>query len=85
MAIVHSSDIPTDPHVAIRADLWDTMSPQELSRQQELMSERMMHLQMMMGSSSTTQAVLDMYTAMQRAIETLNRIMDSKSKGNFNA
>ena len=85
MTIVHSAETPTEPHLSIRTDLWPTMTVQELVHQQELLVDHTLKVQMMMDAQGTSHTVMNMYMALQHAAEHLTKLIDDKSKGNFNA
>lgn len=84
MTIVHSTEIPNEPHLAIRTDLWPTMTVQELVHQQELLVDHTLKVQMMMDAQGTSHTVMNMYRALQHAAEQLTKLIDDKSRGNFN-
>lgn len=85
MTIVHSAETSTEPHKSIRTDLWRTMTVQELVHQQELLVDHTLKVQMMMDAQGTSHTVMNMYMALQHAAEQLTKLIDDKSKGNFNA
>lgn len=84
MAIVHPLDPSTEPEDEIRTDLWNYMSLSELGRQQDMLIDRLTQVQVMMGTGHT-QTLMDMYLAMQHIMKSLSVLIESKSKGNFNA
>jgi hypothetical protein len=84
--IVHPTDPPMDPHSMIRTDLWNTMTLTELHHQQELMVDRLNHLQIMMSTATgAPQTVVTLYHATYHAYTQLNALVDKKSGGNVNA
>lgn len=85
MTIVHAAETSTEPHKSIRTDLWPTMTVQELVHQQELLVDHTLKVQMMMDAQGTSHTVMNMYMALQHAAEQLTKLIDNKSKGNFNA
>lgn len=84
MTIVHSAETPNDPQHAIRTDLWNTMTVQELVHQQDLLVNHTLKVQAMMEAQGTSHTVMNMYRALQHAAEQLTKLIDDKSRGNFN-
>lgn len=85
MTIVHSTEIPNEPHNSIRTDLWPSMSSQELVHQQELLVNHTLKVQAMMDAQGTSHTVMNMYMALQHAADQLTKLIDDKSRGNYNA
>lgn len=71
--------IEDTPETMLRSDLWETMSVGELSRQQELMVEKMSSVLYLM-STNPSQSVYNMYSAMQMGFADLNKLLDTKTQ-----
>ena len=69
----------TDPQNNLRSDLWPTMSPAELGRQQELVVDKLSKLQSMTGVSSTP-SFRNIYGALQVAMNDLTQLINNRSQ-----
>jgi hypothetical protein len=66
-----------DPSLQVRTDMWSTMSTSQLTRQRELMLDKLSKLQSMMGGVANP-TILNMYSALQMGMQDLNNIIDHK-------
>lgn len=68
----------TDPQTQIRTDLWNTMSAPDLVNQRDLLMTRMEKASRMF-SHNTSPSVLNLYSAMQKALQDINNLIDNRS------
>lgn len=68
----------TDPSTTLRSDLWPTMTLSQLSRQQELVIDKISRMHILIGASATP-ALQNLYGALQVALRDLNALIDNRS------
>lgn len=73
-----------DPHTALRADLWSSMSMQDLAHQQDIALNKMSTLSRMLSPASPPQYLM-LYDALHHALSTITHYMDQRSKTNVAA
>lgn len=67
----------TDPERTIRTDLWPSMTVQQLSRQQELVIDKMSTLSKIMGGATPT--IHHMYSALEVALQDISNLVEHRS------
>jgi len=73
MAIIEDT-----PDTMLRSDLWHEMTVDELSKQQDLMIDKINKLQSLVGMNASP-SVLAMYSAMQLGFTDLINILNTKT------
>lgn len=68
----------TDPNTNLRSDLWPTMTLSQLSRQQELVIDKINKMLILIGASATP-ALQNIHGALQVALRDLNALIDNRS------
>lgn len=70
--------IEDTPETMVRTDLWGTMSLGELTRQQDLMIQKISAIQSLMGANASP-LVLAMYSALQKGFDDLNKMIEARA------
>jgi hypothetical protein len=68
-----------DPALNIRSDLWLTMGVSQLTRQQELVIDKISKMHTMMGIRAS-QSLIDIYSALQVALKDLNALIEKRTQ-----
>lgn len=72
-------DENNSPEESLRADLWPTMSLGQLARQQDIAITKISLIHQM-AANNTSPAIQNIYGALQRALQDLNELVDSRTK-----
>lgn len=75
----YSATPSTDPNVDIRSDMWPNMNITQLTRQQEIVIDRINKLTTIM-SSGYSQSFSTIYGALQQANKDLASLIDRKTQ-----
>jgi len=68
-----------EPEEAVRSDLWNDMTLSQLSRQQEIVIDKVSKMYQLLGPQAGP-SVQSIYAALQMALQDLNRLIDSRTK-----
>jgi hypothetical protein len=68
-----------DPDTELRADLWPTMTLTQLSRQQEMVIDRMNQMHSIMGSIANP-SMSNIYGALSQAIRDLTGLIENRAQ-----
>ena len=74
--------IEDTPETEIRTDLWNHMTLEQLTRQQELLTTKLGAIQQLASSTSTSQTVMDIHNALSWGMKDLSALIESKSENN---
>ena len=74
--------IEDTPETEIRADLWNHMTLEQLTRQQELLTTKLGAIQQLASSTSTSRTVMDIHNALSWGMKDLSALIESKSENN---
>jgi len=70
--------IEDTPETMIRTDLWDTMSLGELTKQQDLLIQKISAVQSLMGAQASP-SIMAMYSALQKGFDDLTKLIEERS------
>lgn len=73
-----------DPSVQVRSDLWSKMTLSQLNKQRELLLDKSIKIQSIMGAQANP-SLLAMYSAVQRGMDDINQLIDYKTEQNRTA
>jgi hypothetical protein len=69
---------PRDPTIEIRTDLWNTMSLAQLTKQRELLLDRINTLQRIPDQNNPS--IRDLFLALQYGLDDITKLIDYKTE-----